>query len=276
MIDSHVRLMTVMNGTISTLVFLNSQVIILGVTEYHIYVKSETQLICLFHPNLGTASSTGRLPAISGTSKELGQGLIRAAKAGNCSLLTRLVESGADLYAEDGSFYNYTFLHHLAENGEHKCIGQLRDVIPRRQLTILVNIKTTGEETALMKASYLGKVDTAKALINLRANLDLKDNEGRRTAFYWACRYGKLSLAKLLFEHGCQWKLNDDEGRSPLWTAAFHGHTDTAAGLLDFSRGGCGRAGERWIWTDGSCSPRRPTGGGQPGCSFERERTWIF
>jgi ankyrin repeat protein len=77
-------------------------------------------------------------------------------------------------------------------------------------------------------------IATAKALIEIRAMLEARDNAGL-TPFHLACAAGNLDMVKFLFESGSDPNTVDNQGFTPLHTAAQKGHASLVPYLLEVS-----------------------------------------
>jgi ankyrin repeat protein len=76
-----------------------------------------------------------------------------------------------------------------------------------------LNIRTNGDNTALILASYRNHIEVIKLLIEGGANLNIRDNEGR-TALIWASYRNHIEVVKLLLENFADECILNDEGWS--------------------------------------------------------------
>jgi hypothetical protein len=74
---------------------------------------------------------------------------------------------------------------------------------------------TPNERTALHEAAWRQRVETAKVLIEARANLNMKDRYGR-TPLMEAAGAGKLEMVRLLVEAGADLDLRDHANQTAL------------------------------------------------------------
>jgi ankyrin repeat protein len=77
---------------------------------------------------------------------------------------------------------------------------------------------TPGRMTALLLAARDGKLDAAKVLVEVGADVNLADPNGI-TPLLMALTNGQIDVAKFLLEHGSDPKHADWWGRQPLWAA---------------------------------------------------------
>lgn len=80
-------------------------------------------------------------------------------------------------------------------------------------------------EIALIQASYWGRTDIAKMLIERGADVNAKNNYGD-TALMRACQGGHVDTVKMLIEQGADVKAKNKEGKTSLQWARANGHTD--------------------------------------------------
>lgn len=86
--------------------------------------------------------------------------------------------------------------------------------------------------SALHYAIHLGDLDTAKALLDIGAKVDVQDDYGW-TPLYWAIVNAKEELVKLLINHGANVNTKDAENRTPLYIAALDSTTGIAKLLMN-------------------------------------------
>ena len=86
-------------------------------------------------------------------------------------------------------------------------------------------------DTALMRASARGHIDTVRALLEKGGEVDARDSAGR-TALMDAASEGYTDTAKLLLEKGATINSQDKEGWTPLFWAAYSRRTETVRFLL--------------------------------------------
>jgi ankyrin repeat protein len=85
--------------------------------------------------------------------------------------------------------------------------------------------------TPLHTAVLKDKIEMARLLVSLKAEVDAKDAEGT-TPLFWAARDGRAAMATLLLDSGADAKTTSRYGDTPLHAAADGGHQDLVALLL--------------------------------------------
>jgi ankyrin repeat protein len=90
------------------------------------------------------------------------------------------------------------------------------------------NANFPDEETGdrpLHRAAMEGHVETARALLELGADVNAADNLGARP-LHWAADRGHMDTIRLLIEHGAQVNAENCEGKTAADWAASEGHTE--------------------------------------------------
>jgi ankyrin repeat protein/outer membrane protein assembly factor BamB len=88
--------------------------------------------------------------------------------------------------------------------------------------------------TPLMLASYLGNLDAARYLVDLGADVNLKEKSTQKeNALMKASERGNTEIAKLLIGKGTEVNATDVDQMTALYKAARSGHADTVKLLLD-------------------------------------------
>jgi ankyrin repeat protein len=87
-------------------------------------------------------------------------------------------------------------------------------------------------ETALMQASWPGRIEVVKLLLERGAKVDAQDEDGD-TSLMKAAYHGRLEVVRLLLEHGAAVNHRDDAGDTALIWAALQQHTDLVQLLLE-------------------------------------------
>src|ERR1700674_5415018 len=86
--------------------------------------------------------------------------------------------------------------------------------------------------TPLLAATQLGRIETARLLIEKGADVHARDPAGH-TALEFAAHGGHLELCKMLVDRGAQLDAADEVGATPLEVASVMNRADVAAYLLD-------------------------------------------
>jgi ankyrin len=162
--------------------------------------------------------------------------LILAARTGRPEPVRLLLARGADIHATDGWLGQTALMAAAAEN--HGAVVQMlieqgtnvnarskalpaepqRDRIAGLALQPLNTTFPRGGFTALMFAARQGAMESARALLAARAEVNVLDPEGLG-ALVIAIVNGHYDLAALLIEHGADVNAAEPSGRTPLWAA---------------------------------------------------------
>ncbi len=105
----------------------------------------------------------------------------------------------------------------------------------------------------LTMASYLGRLNAMNALLEFKADIRWKNEEGE-TAFSFACAYDQFDAAQLLHQHGADINSVDSSGGTPLDWAVCHARPEFRRWLKDI--GGIRNSDhEEWPWPpkNGEC-----------------------
>jgi len=191
--------------------------------------------------------------------------LMQAARDGNASLVSELLQAGADpgftdkrgydalMYAVRDGYANvckllleairarverqgqrgYTFhnkhrLSHMlyaAHNGHTACVATLAKFGSR------LNMGDSIGCTPLMAAAQNNHLDTVLQLLHLGADVNAQDCKGL-TALCWAVCHGFREVVQALIKHNADVQLCDFSGRSPLFFAVWKSQTKIAELLL--------------------------------------------
>jgi ankyrin repeat protein len=92
-------------------------------------------------------------------------------------------------------------------------------------------------ESPLHLASWNGRLDSVRALLNCGANVNAKDSQGR-TPLYQALRGSSIEdagfgVVQLLVEHGAAVNTRDKDDETPLHRASYYQHLKSVRMLLD-------------------------------------------
>jgi len=182
-----------------------------------------------------------------------------AAKAGDISAVTRLLDSAPELVnarGEDGWSPLY-----LASGRGHRDVAELliargasvnagnnvAQATPLHAAAMLghvdvakllcakgadVNARGMNGLTPLVSAAMQGQCEIVELLLAERAHIDAKTDAGA-TALYLAAMHGKSQVARLLIENGANVNASDNRGQTPLHIAAFRGDKTMIELLLE-------------------------------------------
>jgi uncharacterized protein len=157
--------------------------------------------------------------------------LMTAARTGNPEIVRLLIEHGADVNAK-GDTYGETALIWAAEENHAEAaqvlIAHGADVNARTNplerskdrfgLEGVLTILPHGNWTPLMYAARQGSLETARALVDAGANLNLTDPDST-TALLFAILNSHYDTAALLAERGADPNITDTSGTAALYAA---------------------------------------------------------
>lgn len=83
-----------------------------------------------------------------------------------------------------------------------------------------INMRVGMGFTALQKATYIGKLESAQVLLDLGADPDLTGGPSQVTALHTAAQKSNTDMVNLLLRYRADVKIKDDEGATPLHAAA--------------------------------------------------------
>jgi len=89
----------------------------------------------------------------------------------------------------------------------------------------IANIKDNHEETALISASYYGKLEVVEYLIGVGVDINAKDDNGI-TALIQASHKGYLEVVKCLIEAGADVNAKNNNGNPALMYATNYVHLE--------------------------------------------------
>ena len=84
------------------------------------------------------------------------------------------------------------------------------------------NVQCYKGSTPLHSAAYYGNVEMVQVLLNLEADVNIRNDDGRSPLHYMCTGSdgdGVLNVARLLLDRGADINARDNEGRTPLYTA---------------------------------------------------------
>ena len=138
-----------------------------------------------------------------------------AARAGHASILTLLLEHGADVDDRDATF---TPLHQASFYGKFESGRCLLD----RGADI--NARDYDGWTPVLMAAYQGHVELAQMLLERGAKPGARDNFSGRTPLHWAVLKRSIQAVRLFLEHGADVHARDKSGDTPSQLASSLGY----------------------------------------------------
>jgi len=84
----------------------------------------------------------------------------------------------------------------------------------------------------LFKAAKIGDTETVKMLIEMGADVNVRDDSGL-TPLYWASLRSFTDIAKILIEMGADVNVRNKDGYTPLYWVSSEGHTEIAKMLIE-------------------------------------------
>ncbi|MEZ0262875.1 MAG: ankyrin repeat domain-containing protein [Alphaproteobacteria bacterium] len=95
-----------------------------------------------------------------------------------------------------------------------------------------INMRVGLGFTALQKAVYIGKLESAQTLLDLGADPDLAGGPAQVTALHNAAKKSNVDMTNLLLRYRADVKIKDDDGATPLHAAAAAGAVEVAKLLV--------------------------------------------
>ena len=108
----------------------------------------------------------------------------------------------------------------------------LIELLAEAGVSLEVTCKLFFGTTPLMKACYYKRESSIKKLIELGANFEARDKDGR-TPLLIASQYSTRSVIKTLVESGTPVDTPNSDGCTPLWIASYYGNTDAVETLAE-------------------------------------------
>ncbi|MDI6447531.1 ankyrin repeat domain-containing protein [Anaerobaca lacustris] len=147
-----------------------------------------------------------------------------AAREGDFERVRTLITSGADIDAKD-PYHGETPLQ-VAASGQHAEI-----------VAFLIDhgadIDVVGSHgTALHRAASLGRMNTARLLVDRGADVNTRDRDGE-TALHRAARQGHFEVAAMLAAHGADLEAERPDGYTPMHLALHRREKEIAEMLID-------------------------------------------
>ena len=146
-----------------------------------------------------------------------------ASSQGNLSMVSLLLEQGADVNAKGGYSGNALY---LACRGNHITVV---DLLLERGAD--VNARLSNGETALIKASYGSRLDTFQRLIEKGPDINLQDKHGN-TALHMASKNVSNKIVAILVQEGANVDLQNEDGQTALFSASQNGYKEIVKTLL--------------------------------------------
>ena len=151
--------------------------------------------------------------------EKLESALIIAATAGHKSMVSWLIDSGADINQADTNERSSLF--YAAVNGHHDITKLLLSNGANP------NSPTKFGKTPLMAAVHNNHVELSKLLVNANTDINLRDHSGWSALFYASWNNNK-TIGDLLLKNGAKPKLKDNEGYTARDIAMAKGSTEIA------------------------------------------------
>ncbi len=101
------------------------------------------------------------------------------------------------------------------------------------EISLIKFINDVAIDIPLLAAVLKGKIDFIEDLVDQGANVDAKTLKRGITSLHWAAHHGKLDVVKCLVELGADTETEEDDGRTPLHLAAYSGHLDVVKCLVE-------------------------------------------
>ncbi|GBQ15496.1 ankyrin repeat domain-containing protein [Swaminathania salitolerans] len=159
---------------------------------------------------------TEMMPAGSFSPEQITSLFIDAARRGDTDLLTRFLDAGMAVDAQDSR--GYTALIVAAYNG----------VFPATRLLLErganPDLQDAKGATALSGVAFKGHLAVAELLVDRGAALDIPSHLGR-TPLMFAVMFGRVELVRFLLERGADPNQRDAEGLSVRDIAETHGQS---------------------------------------------------
>ena len=136
-----------------------------------------------------------------------------AASRGKLSMVTLLVEQGADINSEGGYSGNALY---LACRGKHMAVV---DFLLEKGAD--VNLQNNSGGTALFSASRSGGEEIIEILVQQGADINIQSKSGE-TALFSASRYSRKEIIEILVQQGADINIQSECGETALFPASRH------------------------------------------------------
>ncbi|WQF89332.1 Putative NACHT nucleoside triphosphatase, P-loop containing nucleoside triphosphate hydrolase [Colletotrichum destructivum] len=181
--------------------------------------------------------------------------LANAIKASDLELIDILMEAEATVPEVEDESIDFGLLGSaqlLAHAAFHDAMQSVQFLLDKG---VSINQGNWVGHSVLSASAKVGKVDNVKILLDLGADVESRDAQGRSPLSHAVGEYGCPDVVRLLLEHGADPESIDDEGRNPLSIAVEQGPDGMAEVLLDH---GCrvnvadngGRTPISYCWLD--------------------------
>lgn len=151
--------------------------------------------------------------------------LLKAIKDGDVAKALQLIDSGADINAQDEDGWTPLMLSIATEKPS---LGVTMALI---QAKADINAVDPKGRSALMQAAANGSTPALKILLSEKANIDLQAKNGW-TALMYAAGSGKADALQVLVDAKAAINLQEASGYNALMIACLHGHVEAVKVLL--------------------------------------------
>jgi len=175
------------------------------------------------------------------TTDDLNQILVWAINEGHDGVAKEAITAGADPIIGVGN--GETAVDLAIKKGKYELLADWLESgkIGKEQIKgDVINETYSHGDTTLIQAAYFGRLNQAKALIKLGANLDIKGQNGG-TALVWAIKQGKIDIAIELIRAGADPKITDNDRKTALLLAVNSDLIDALVASGRLSKNGINR-----------------------------------
>ncbi len=147
--------------------------------------------------------------------------IIKAMSQNHMAIVKLLFENGADINSK--SQFGWSLMEFVTESGDKEFLQKIIDKSAKGKIKA---------NAALCEAAKKGNLAMVKMLIEAGSGADDRDNWGSETPLMKASYYGKIEIVKFLLENNADIKATDYRGNTPLLHAAWSGHLDVVKELI--------------------------------------------
>ena len=152
-----------------------------------------------------------------------------ASGEGDIPMVNMLIEAGADVNIVDELSKTKQLSKAIHENNVDKALHLIKET----GMTVDDINTRIGGITPLYRASYGGKIEIVRALIEAGADVNIERDINRGTPLHIACFRGHLDIVRALIEAGADVNVaSDTQNDTPLQIASFNGHIDLVRALI--------------------------------------------